>query len=168
MENKDLKQSKCYPHELIHENTYKSNQGELEHKLRNEWIIGSKCMVFSTTFEFKWIYTTIEKIENKNDEEILTVKNYGNKYENISFNRWSNNIKPIYIEEKENKSETNDKWTDLLDENMISNSLYVTQNLLKNKENETRIKWNIGNILIIFNYKESKWVKGKIKNMFIK
>eukprot|EP01084_Bolivina_argentea_P036620 67717_1 len=103
MENKHSQKHQ----ELLDHNTVKSKQGEFEHKLRNEWIIGSKCMVFSYTFE-KWIYTTIENIKNKNDEEILTVKN-GNYKHNISINRWSNNIQPIYIEEKENKSEMNNK-----------------------------------------------------------
>ncbi len=46
--------------------------------------------------------------------------------------------------------------------------MYVTQNLFKNKENESRIKWNIGNILIIFDYENNKWVKGKIINIFQK
>eukprot|EP01084_Bolivina_argentea_P162740 283167_1 len=68
-----------------------SKQGELEQQLRNKWVIGSKCMIFSRTFK-QWIYTTIEKIENKDHQEILTVKNYGDKHETISFNRYSNNI----------------------------------------------------------------------------
>eukprot|EP01084_Bolivina_argentea_P031148 57663_1 len=121
-----------------------STQGELEKVLRNKWVIGSKCMMFSRRFK-QWIYTTIEKIENKDYQEILTIKNHGPGWgnETISFNRFSNNIQPIYNEHISNN--ISHKWTNLLNSNMISNSLYVTQNLLKNKENNTRIKWNIGN-----------------------
>eukprot|EP01084_Bolivina_argentea_P014856 27782_1 len=99
---------------------------------RNEWKIGSKCIVFSYTLD-AWIYTNIEKIENKKCEEILTVKNYGYYDETISFSRFSANIQPIYVyEEKENN--INNKWTNLLNEDMINQSLYVTQNLLITKE----------------------------------
>eukprot|EP01084_Bolivina_argentea_P114855 204396_1 len=61
-------------HKGINNETFQ--YGIFEHKLRNEWTIGSKCMVFSRTFE-KWIHTNIEIIENKQNEQILTVKNYG-------------------------------------------------------------------------------------------
>eukprot|EP01084_Bolivina_argentea_P305252 527316_1 len=68
--------------------------GQLYQQLRNELNTGSKCVVFSKTFK-KWICTNIEKIENKQGEEILTVKN-GN-YDTISVERFSNNIQPIFI-----------------------------------------------------------------------
>eukprot|EP01084_Bolivina_argentea_P267801 454693_1 len=51
---------------------------------------------------------------------------------------------------------------------MISKSLYVTQYLLSNKEYETRIKWYIGSVLIIFDYEKEQWVKGKIIDIFTK
>eukprot|EP01084_Bolivina_argentea_P281943 482508_1 len=92
-------------------------------QLRNEWKVGSKCIVFSEEYK-QWITTNIKLIKNKQGEEILTVKNYANKWEDASFSKFSNNIQPIYIcETKENNS--NNKWTNLLNENMISNSLYV-------------------------------------------
>eukprot|EP01084_Bolivina_argentea_P162741 283168_1 len=165
MGNKHSKKSNSSQHkqQAEHDTTSisTSEQGELEQELRNKWVIGSKCMIFSRTFK-QWIYTTIEKIENKDHQEILTVKNYGDEdFETaVSFNRYSNNIQPIYISNIDNNIVN--KWTNLLNSNMISNSLYVTQNLLKNKENNTRIKWNIGNILIIFDYKNEKWVEGEI------
>ncbi len=56
----------------------------------------------------------------------------------------------------------------LISDEIINNSLYVTQNLLLKIENETRIKWKIGNILIEFDYENNKRVKGKIGNVFDK
>eukprot|EP01084_Bolivina_argentea_P306134 528948_1 len=80
-----------------------SQEGKLYKQLRNEWKIGSKCIMFSEAFK-QWIYTKIKKIENKQGgeysktrstdsreiciltllrtnlhtaEQILTVKNYG-------------------------------------------------------------------------------------------
>eukprot|EP01084_Bolivina_argentea_P049442 90933_1 len=65
-----------------------TQNGQLYQTLRNEWMIGSKCIVFSRKFE-QWINANIEKIENKKCEEILTVKN-GN-YISIVLERFSNN-----------------------------------------------------------------------------
>eukprot|EP01084_Bolivina_argentea_P046892 86369_1 len=42
-----------------------SQHGTLYKQLRNEWKIGSKCIMFSGAFK-QWIYTNIEEIENKN------------------------------------------------------------------------------------------------------
>ncbi len=145
------------------ESKWTSQHGKLYKQLRNEWKIGSKCIVFSKTFK-QWINTNIIKIENKNGEQILTVKN-GGHYETISFERFSNNIQPIYISNSKSNNISNE-WINLLNSNDINKSLYVTQNLFKNKENESRIKWDIGNILIIFDYQNEKWVKGKIINIF--
>ncbi len=50
---------------------------------------------------------------------------------------------------------------DLISDEIMTNSLFLTQNLLLKTENETRIKWRIGNILIIFDYKNIELVKGK-------
>eukprot|EP01084_Bolivina_argentea_P014513 27124_1 len=140
--------------------TYKkiSQQIQLYQQLRNQWKIGSKCIVFSKTFK-KWIRATITKIENEQNEEILAVTE-GDRMGRISFERFSNNIQPIYVSNEESKSNMENKWAHLLNSNDINKSLYVTQNLLKNKENESRLKWNIGHILIIFDYKNEKWVKG--------
>ncbi len=44
----------------------------------------------------------------------------------------------------------------------------MSQKLLLKIENETLIKWKNGNILIIFDYENNKWVKGKIGNIFHK
>eukprot|EP01084_Bolivina_argentea_P056638 103604_1 len=46
----------------------------LYEQLRNEWKIGSKCIVFSSDFQH-WIYTNIIEIKNEKREQILTVKN---------------------------------------------------------------------------------------------
>eukprot|EP01084_Bolivina_argentea_P300759 518690_1 len=144
--------------------------GKLYQELRNEWKIGSKCIVFSWSFK-QWIYTSISKIENKKCEQILTVKDHEDededndddaRLETISLERFSNNIQPIYISNSKSNNISN-KWVNILSSNDINKSLYVTQNLFKNKENESRIKWNIGNILIIFDYENEKWVKGKKK-----
>ncbi len=52
---------------------------------------------------------------------------------------------------------------------MINKSLYLSQYLLKSKENESRIKWNVGDIIINYiDYKNDKWVKGTIINIFDK
>eukprot|EP01084_Bolivina_argentea_P297157 511879_1 len=68
-----------------------SQHETLYEQLRNEWKIGSKCIVFSDTFK-QWINTNIIKIENKKCEQILTVNSYDD--ETISFERFSNNIQP--------------------------------------------------------------------------
>eukprot|EP01084_Bolivina_argentea_P305769 528255_1 len=73
-----------------------SQHGKLSQQLRNEWNIGSKCIVFSDTFK-KWINTNIIKIENEKGEQILTVKNGDDDEYPISLERFSNNIQPIYI-----------------------------------------------------------------------
>eukprot|EP01084_Bolivina_argentea_P076269 138206_1 len=125
----------------------KATHLQLYEQLRREWAIQSKCVVFSFVFNI-WIHTYVIKIENKNGDEILTVKR-GN---------WAD-----YQENNKNV-----KWTNLLTEEIINNSLYVTQNLVSNKENETRIKWNIGSIVSVFDYENYKWVKGKIINIFYK
>eukprot|EP01084_Bolivina_argentea_P277439 473648_1 len=118
-----------------------SQHGKLYKQLRNEWKIGSKCIVFSKTFK-QWINTNIIKIENKKGEQILTVKNYGDEYdENISFERFSNNIQPIYISNSKSNNISHE-WMNVLSSNDINKSVYVTHNLLKNKETESRIKWN--------------------------
>eukprot|EP01084_Bolivina_argentea_P167694 290985_1 len=63
-----------------------SQPGELYQKLRNEWKIGSKCIVFSELC-YRWVYANISKIENgeirredikfyKQGEEVLTLQ-YG-------------------------------------------------------------------------------------------
>eukprot|EP01084_Bolivina_argentea_P315502 546608_1 len=68
-----------------------NNDNNTYEQLRNEWKVGSKCMVFSTDFK-QWIYTNINGIQNKKGQQILTVKS-----DHISFPRFSNNIQPIYI-----------------------------------------------------------------------
>eukprot|EP01084_Bolivina_argentea_P222914 377270_1 len=151
-------QFKSIQNKTINTNTFECvpSNGQLYKQLRNEWIIGSKCIVLSGSLEPQWIYTNIIKIENKNGEEILTTN--GDSWESV-WERNSNNIQPIYVcDEKENKM--NNKRTNLLSEEIINKSLYVSHNLLTNKENETRIKWTIGWILIIFDYENNKWVKG--------
>eukprot|EP01084_Bolivina_argentea_P305768 528254_1 len=72
-----------------------SQHDTLYKQLRNEWNIGSKCIVFLWSFK-KWIYTNIERIGNKNGEQIFTVNSYDH-LKTISFERFSNNIQPIYI-----------------------------------------------------------------------
>eukprot|EP01084_Bolivina_argentea_P076271 138209_1 len=149
------------------QSTITTQNGQLYEQLRREWAIQSKCVVFSWVFKI-WIHTYVIKIKNKNGDEILTVK-HGNwdDYQGVRLERYSGNIQPIYVcDEKENNK--NDKWTNLLTEEIINNSLYVTQNLVSNKENETRIKWNIGSIVSVFDYENYKWVKGKIINIFYK
>eukprot|EP01084_Bolivina_argentea_P109804 196196_1 len=64
--------------QIFKETHFKRGSGALYEKLRNEWKIGSKCIVFSKRFK-KWINTNIEEIEIINGEQILTVKNYGDK-----------------------------------------------------------------------------------------
>ncbi len=87
--------------------------------------------MFSKGFR-KWIYTNIIKIENKNGDEILTVKDGNYKYD-ISFERFSNNIEPIYVcDQKENN--INNKWMDLMSDEIINNSLYVTKIIIKNRK----------------------------------
>eukprot|EP01084_Bolivina_argentea_P262256 443437_1 len=44
------------------------DNGSYYQHLRNEWRVGSTCIVFSRTFK-KWIYTNISKIENKQEKE---------------------------------------------------------------------------------------------------
>eukprot|EP01084_Bolivina_argentea_P031702 58683_1 len=126
-----------------------NTDGKLYDQLRNEWNTGSQCIMYSANLK-QWICTNIEEIENKNGQQILIVKNAQD------INRFSNNIQPIYASDSKDNS-INDKWTNLLTSEMINKSLYVTQNLLKNTENESRIKWNNGSILIIFDYKNEKW-----------
>eukprot|EP01084_Bolivina_argentea_P211926 360366_1 len=123
--------------------------GKLYEELRNEWKIGSKCIMFSETFK-QWIYTNIHKLSYEKDEQIVIVKDGDHEDdETISFESFSNNIQPIYVPDSKSNNISNE-WINLLTSNDINNSLYVTQNLFNNKENQSRIKWNIGNILIIF------------------
>eukprot|EP01084_Bolivina_argentea_P119715 212242_1 len=72
-------------------------------QLRNEWTIQSKCIVFSPDFG-QWICTNIIKIENKNREEVLTVRNGKDEFlKFISLKRYSNIIQPIYVCDKKEK-----------------------------------------------------------------
>eukprot|EP01084_Bolivina_argentea_P281942 482507_1 len=153
---------------MSHQRKIYSNKehGQLYQNLRNAWKIKSKCIVFSEYFK-QWIYTHITKTRKKQVEQTVTVYNYGHKWETISFGRCSNNIQPIFIPDEDNPLQIkNNKWANFLFENMINKSLYVSQNLFQNAENESRIQWNVGSILIIFDYENNKWVKGKIKNIF--
>eukprot|EP01084_Bolivina_argentea_P049441 90932_1 len=103
----------------------------LYQQLRNEWNTGSKCMVFSSVFK-QWIYTNILEIKNEKGEQILTVKNgiYDSDQsdvedETISLERFSNNIQPTCITNSNNNN-INNKWTKLLNSQMINESLYAT------------------------------------------
>eukprot|EP01084_Bolivina_argentea_P311500 539207_1 len=76
-----------------------SNETSYE-QLRNEWTIGSKCIVFSSVFE-QWIETNME-IKHEKGKHILAVNNEHDKH--ISLERFSNNIQPIYISNSNNNN----------------------------------------------------------------
>merc|ERR1712032_1218986 len=146
------------------------SDGSFEKELRIKWKVGDKCIVFSTYFE-KWIFTNIEKIDNQEDEERLIVVNHGPRdrrtdtpEDTVSFNRFSHNIQPIYMMNDDYKIQDVYKKCDDIDINKINQSFYVSRGLEKYKENESRIKWNVGQkCLIFYIYSEEDEQKNKKK-----
>eukprot|EP01084_Bolivina_argentea_P170121 294799_1 len=133
-----------------------------DQQIRTEWKEGSRCMIFCSWRE-QWILSYIQKI-NYHEHTLIVFDRFTNR----TRSQFSDNIQPFCFQNEDDQTYTAvpNIWNP---SNMCNanNSLFVTQGLEKQKENDLRRRWRIRSKLIIFDEEKSEWVNGEIVKIFI-